>query len=139
GELDVGDLAGVAKTLRASHWRLQVEHGIDRIPSGDFSYYDHVLDTITTLGAAPPRFGESPDVSEDDPDALATYFRMARGSDGIPPLELTKWFDTNYHYLVPELSRDQTFRYASPTGRRHFAEAAALGITTRPVVLGPLT
>ena len=139
GDLDAAGLASVAQELRARHWRLQVGRGIDVIPSGDFSYYDLVLDTAVTLGAIPERFGAPFDVSTDDPSALATYFRLARGGPGVPALELTKWFDTNYHHLVPELAPDQAFRYASPAGRVQFEEAAALGLATRPVVIGPIT
>lgn len=139
GDIDAAELNEVARTLRERHWRLQSELGIDRIPAGDFSYYDHVLDTAVTVGAVPARFGPAVDVSTGDADALGRYFAMARGEDGVPALELTKWFDTNYHYLVPELDADQTFEYVSPTTRRHVEEAAALGIATRPVVLGPLS
>lgn len=139
GELDCSGLLDVARTLRTSHWRLQAARGFDRIPSGDFSLYDHVLDTAVTLGAVPERFGSPIDVSAGDEAALATYFRMARGAEGIPALELTKWFDTNYHYLVPELAPDQSFTYASPLGSAHVKEAALFGVATRPVVLGPIT
>jgi 5-methyltetrahydropteroyltriglutamate--homocysteine methyltransferase len=139
GELDGAGLLAVARTLRATHWQLQAARGFDRIPSGDFSLYDHVLDTAVTLGAVPERFGPPIDLSTGDDAALATYFRMARGAQGIPPLELTKWFDTNYHYLVPELVPDQSFTYASSLSRAQFEEAARLGIATRPVVLGPIT
>ena len=133
GEVDAIALQATARELRARHWALQTERGIARIPSGDFSLYDHVLDTAVTLGAVPARFAASAD------DPLAQYFLMARGGADIPALELTKWFDTNYHYLVPELAPDQTFSYTSSTSRTQFEEAHALGIATRPVVLGPIT
>ena len=139
GELDGNGLRATARLLRSTHWQLQANRGIDRIPSGDFSLYDHVLDTAVTLGAVPGRFGSPIDLSTGDAAALATYFRIARGAEGVPALELTKWFDTNYHYLVPELAPDQSFTYASPLGRAHLEEAAGLGIATRPVVLGPIT
>ena len=139
GELDGSGLLDVARTLRSNHWQLQADRGFDRIPSGDFSLYDHVLDTAVTLGAVPERFGPPIDLSTGDAGALAIYFRMARGAEGVPALELTKWFDTNYHYLVPELAPDQSFTYASPLGRAHLEEAARLGIATRPVMLGPIT
>lgn len=139
GELDGAGLLDVARNLRSTHWQLQADRGFDRIPSGDFSLYDHVLDTAVTLGAVPERFGPLIDVSAGDAAALATYFRMARGGEGVPALELTKWFDTNYHYLVPELAPNQSFAYVSPVGRAHLEEAAGLGIATRPVVLGPIT
>lgn len=139
GDLDASGLNDVARGLRAANWSLQASRGIDVIPCGDFSYYDQVLDTAVTLGAVPERFGDPFDVSDGAPDALARYFVMARGGDGVPALELTKWFDTNYHYLVPELSPLQRFAYTSPTTRVQLREAAALGIAARPVVLGPLT
>jgi 5-methyltetrahydropteroyltriglutamate--homocysteine methyltransferase len=139
GQLDPAGLTAVATELRGRHWQLHADRGIARIPSGDFSYYDHVLDTAVTVGAVPERFGTTFDASSDEPSALAQYFLMARGGPDIPALELTKWFDTNYHYLVPELAPDQTFSYSSPRTRAHFDEAAARGIVTRPVVLGPVS
>ena len=139
GELDAGGLSVIARGLRRTHWELQQRRRIDRIPVGDFSFYDHVLDTAVTLGAVPERFGEPFDVSISAPAALEQYFTMARGAPEVPALELTKWFDTNYHYLVPELTPDQSFTYASPTTRVQLIEAAALGVTARPVVLGPIS
>jgi 5-methyltetrahydropteroyltriglutamate--homocysteine methyltransferase len=139
GELDAAALLDVAAGLRIANWALQLARGIERIPSGDFSLYDHVLDTAVTLGAVPERFGAPFDASTGDPDALDRLFTMARGAQDVPALELTKWFDTNYHYLVPELAPDQTFAYTSPTTSAHLVQAAEVGISTRPVVLGPLT
>ena len=139
GVLDADGLLAVARDLRARHWRLQADRGFSRVPSGDFSLYDHVLDTAVTLGAVPERFGVPFDLATGGDDALARYFQMARGGPGVPALELTKWFDTNYHYLVPELSVDQRFAYASTVGRSQLQEAAELGIATRPVILGPVT
>ncbi len=139
GVLDADGLLAVARDLRARHWRLQADRGFSRLPSGDFSLYDHVLDTAVTLGAVPQRFGVPFDLATGGDDALARYFQMARGGPGVPALELTKWFDTNYHYLVPELSVDQRFAYASTVGRSQLQEAAELGITTRPVIVGPVT
>src|SRR4051812_10559570 len=115
GELDAGALAAIARELRARHWELQAARSIGRIPSGDFSLYDHVLDTAVTLGAVPARFGGPFDASNASADALAQYFTMARSGADASALELTKWFDTNYHYLVPELEPDQQFAYTSPT------------------------
>jgi len=137
GDLDAAGLRATAAELRAAHWRLQADRGIAVIPSGDFSYYDQVLDTAVALGAVPERFGAPADLATDD--GLATYFRMARGAEGVPALELTKWFDTNYHHLVPELAPDQGFAYRSTHTRGDFTEARALGITTRPVLIGPVT
>ncbi|MFT3971884.1 MAG: 5-methyltetrahydropteroyltriglutamate--homocysteine S-methyltransferase [Micropruina sp.] len=139
GELDAAGLAAVAARLRATHWQLQRSKGIARIPSGDFSHYDQVLDTAVTLGAVPERFGAPFDLADSDAAALGSYFAMARGGNGVPALELTKWFDTNYHYLVPELAPDQEFRYSSKATAAQVREALALGIATRPVVIGPLT
>lgn len=135
GEIDQPALHAVAAQLRQRHWLLQAGSGLDLIPVGDFSYYDHVLDTSVMLGVVPERFGKLLD--------LDTYFRMARGqaNDGVPfrALEMTKWFDTNYHYLVPEVTADQQFEL---TGSRLFdeiRELQALGYRPKPVLLGPLT
>ena len=93
------------RVLRARHWSLQQKAGIDHIPSNDFSLYDQMLDTIAMLGAVPPRFGHS---GGDIP--LDIYFAMARGRQDAPAMEMTKWFDTNYHYIVPELTAGHEFR-----------------------------
>jgi 5-methyltetrahydropteroyltriglutamate--homocysteine methyltransferase len=138
GELDADALQAVARELRARHWQLQQGAGIDHIPSNDFSLYDHVLDTAWMVGAIPE---ELADRSEDV--GGARYFALARGGtiDGrdVQALEMTKWFDTNYHYLVPQLRQGQRFRPspAKPVGE--FLEAKQLGITTRPVLLGPVS
>jgi 5-methyltetrahydropteroyltriglutamate--homocysteine methyltransferase len=126
-----GELLDTARELRATHWRQAWAAGIDVVPSGDFSLYDHVLDTAWALGAIPERFGGG--------DDLDTYFAMARGSASARPLEMTKWFDTNYHYLVPELAPGQAFRLRAGHWLEPLREAAALGIPTRPVVLGPFS
>jgi len=132
GGLDTAALHATGKQLRARHWQLQRQAGIDVIPSNDFSFYDHMLDMTATLGAAPPRF-----VDISDPTAL--YFAMARGTTAAPAMEMTKWFDTNYHYIVPELHAGQRFRLASSKAVDEFIEAKALGIHTRPVLVGPVT
>jgi len=132
GAIDAAALHATCKELRARHWRLQRDAGIDVIPSNDFAFYDHMLDMTAMLGAAPPRFAGIA-----DPDQL--YFAMARGTKDAPAMEMTKWFDTNYHYIVPELHRGQTFRLASYKALEHFLEARALGILTRPVIVGPVT
>ena len=134
GNLDPEELQATAAGLRREHWLLQRSLGIEHIPSGDFSLFDHVLDTAAMLGAVPKRFAWSGGTVD-----LATYFAMARGTDQIPPLDMTKWFDTNYHYLVPEFEPDMKFKLASTRPVDHFVEAATLGIHTRPVLLGPLT
>ena len=106
--------------------------GLDSIPVGTFSYYDQVLDTAVLLGALPPRF-------DDVPDPLDRYFAAARGNDAIAPLEMTKWFDTNYHYLVPEIAPSTTFSLHPEKVLAELKEALALGIPARPVVIGPIT
>ena len=134
GELDRAALEAVGRELRARHWRLQAEAGIGVIPSNDFSFYDHVLDMTAALGAVPPRFGAV--AGEVD---LDTCFAMARGGEDVPAMEMTKWFDTNYHFIVPELHAGQGFRLASLKALHEFEEARALGIHTRPVLVGPVT
>ncbi|MEA2398674.1 MAG: 5-methyltetrahydropteroyltriglutamate--homocysteine methyltransferase, partial [Thermoleophilaceae bacterium] len=133
GETAPSELLETARDLRAANWQRAAAAGIDVIPSGDSSLYDHVLDTAWALGAIPARFGE---LDRDDP---AAYFGLARGTADQRPLEMTKWFDTNYHYLVPELHRGQRFELRADHWTEPLREAAALGIVTRPVVLGPLS
>lgn len=138
------ELRGTAAALRARHWTLQANRNIDRVPVGDSSLYDHVLDATLAVGAVPERFGGHPfDPSSGSDDDLRRYFVMARGGelDGSDraPLELTKWFDTNYHYLVPEFEPDQVFAARSERLLSHLAEALALGVEARPVLLGPVS
>ncbi len=123
----------VARNLRQAHWRLQAEAGIQHIPSNDFSLYDHVLDTAVMLGAIPARF------SNVAANSLDGYFAMARGNQAVRAMEMTKWFDTNYHYIVPEFEDGMEFRLNSEKPIREFLEAKALGFLTRPVVLGPVS
>jgi 5-methyltetrahydropteroyltriglutamate--homocysteine methyltransferase len=132
GAADAADLAATGKALRARHWQLQRDAGIEVIPSNDFSFYDQMLDMSATLGAVPPRF-------HGIGDPLLRYFAMARGSSTAPAMEMTKWFDTNYHFIVPELHAGQQFRLASSKAVDEFLEAKALGIHTRPVLVGPVT
>jgi 5-methyltetrahydropteroyltriglutamate--homocysteine methyltransferase len=141
------ELLTLASALRAANWEQQWDMGITKIPSNDFSLYDHVLDTTVMVGAIPARYGwQGGEVS------LDTYFAMARGSQGeaascghahhghgVTAMEMTKWFDTNYHYMVPELADDQDFKLSSNKVVDHFLEAKALGVHTRPVILGPVT
>ncbi|WP_102867035.1 5-methyltetrahydropteroyltriglutamate--homocysteine S-methyltransferase [Pseudovibrio exalbescens] len=134
GTLDAGQLLQTAANLRADHWRLQADAGLDCVPTGDFSFYDQVLDTTVMLGAVPERFGASEEIV-----SLDTYFAMARGTKDAPAMEMTKWFDTNYHYIVPEFTRNQEFRLASNKPLDEFREAKAQGHTARPVLLGPVT
>ncbi|TCB97321.1 5-methyltetrahydropteroyltriglutamate--homocysteine S-methyltransferase [Micromonospora zingiberis] len=133
GAIDAEALESTAARLRAEVWRTLHDARLDAIPSNTFSYYDQVLDTAVAVGAVPDRFARL------GLSALDTYFAMARGVDAEPALELTKWFDTNYHYLVPEITPDTVFTAdpAKPLGE--YAQARALGITTRPVLVGPAT
>ena len=132
GDIDAASLHATARDLRARHWQLQRDAGIDVIPSNDFSFYDHMLDTSVLLGAIPPRFAGIA-----DPDQL--YFAMARGTSAAPAMEMTKWFDTNYHFIVPELHAGQTFALNADKPLSHYREAKALDIDTRPVIVGPVT
>ncbi|HHJ15683.1 MAG TPA: 5-methyltetrahydropteroyltriglutamate--homocysteine S-methyltransferase, partial [Gammaproteobacteria bacterium] len=138
GESSREDLEQAGRTLRARHWAVQARAGLDLIPVGDFSWYDQVLDMSCLLGAVPPRFGHT----GGDVD-LDTCFRMARGRapSGQPAAacEMTKWFDTNYHYLVPEFHAGQRFFLSSSQLFDQVAEAQALGYAVKPVILGPLS
>ena len=133
-----GELLETALELRRRHWLTMKAGGLDHIPSNDFSLYDHVLDMAVAVGAVPARFNA---VS----DPLVRYFAMARGlqnlDDGIDlvALEMTKWFDTNYHYIVPELVLDQTLELDESKVVSEIEEARALGVETRPVLVGPVT
>ncbi len=134
GESDETALLETARAVRRAAWQVQRDAGIDLIPCNDFSLYDHVLDAICLVGLVPERFGPpEPEIT------LSTYFAMARGKPGVPALELTKWFDTNYHYLVPEFDA-VTPRLASTKPFEEFAEATEfLGRPAKPVLLGPLS
>ena len=140
GKSSEEELQEVAATVRRNNWQLQRERGIQHIPSNDFSFYDQMLDTSAMVGAVPPRYGY-----EGGPVGLDTYFAMARGTTGtedepsVPAMEMTKWFDTNYHYIVPELEAKQSFRLSSTKIIDEFVEAKALGIHTKPVLIGPVT
>lgn len=127
-----------AGAIRRRNWEKLAAAGIDFVPSNDFSLYDHVLDAVVAIGAVPERF--RPDDRHLD---LAAYFAMARGGDlgtgPLPALQLTKWFDTNYHHLVAEIGPDTVFVADAAKPCAELAEAAALGIATVPVLLGPLT
>ena len=139
GDRSMDDLVSTAGELRAANWKLQRDAGIDLIPSNDFSLYDQVLDTIAMVGAVPERYGWD---GSSDVD-LDTYFAMARGRQtggvDVTAMEMTKWFDTNYHYIVPELERGMKFRFSSRKPLEHYQEAKDLGIETKPVLVGPLT
>ncbi len=132
GRIDAAELDAVGGKLRAASLTAARSAGLDSVPVGTFSYYDQMLDTAVLLGALPPRVAGIA-------DPLDRYFAAARGADGIEPLEMTKWFDTNYHYLVPEIGPDTRFALDPSKLLTELAEARELGVTARPVVIGPLT
>jgi 5-methyltetrahydropteroyltriglutamate--homocysteine methyltransferase len=145
GKTSEADLLATAADIRARNWKRQAQSGLDTVPSNDFSLYDHLLDTAFMLGVIPARFGETAD--------LATYFRMARGQargqavrsacghdhGDTTALDMTKWFNTNYHVLLPELGPDADFALTTNKPLAEFMEAKAQGVQTRPVLIGPVT
>ncbi|MEU8896194.1 5-methyltetrahydropteroyltriglutamate--homocysteine S-methyltransferase [Nocardia sp. NPDC048505] len=132
GRSDAAALHEVARTLRTAQLTAVRDAGLDSVPVGTFSYYDHVLDTAVLLGALPERVGGIA-------DELDRYFAAARGTAEVAPLEMTKWFDTNYHYLVPELSAATEFSLHPEKPLAELKEALALGVPARPVIVGPIT
>ncbi|AZF26357.1 5-methyltetrahydropteroyltriglutamate--homocysteine S-methyltransferase [Pseudomonas sp. R2-60-08W] len=139
GELDEAGLRAVGRDLRKAHWALQKQAGIELLPAGDFAWYDQVLTHSLMFGVVPERFRPA-----DGQATLHTLFGMARGvSDnccgGAHAQEMTKWFDTNYHYLVPEFSVDQQFHLGWEQLFEEVQEARDLGHSVKPVVIGPLT
>ena len=134
GDLDEAALRRVGTTLRARRSRLQTSAGLRFVTAGDFSYYDQVLDHAVLLGCLPRRFELSARHL-----ALQDYFVLARGDAARPALEMTKWFDTNYHYLVPEIDADACFDGGPEWYFEDIREALALGTAVKPVLLGPLT
>ncbi|MFF0773330.1 5-methyltetrahydropteroyltriglutamate--homocysteine S-methyltransferase [Nonomuraea wenchangensis] len=123
------ELERTGAELRARTWHRLAGLGLEGLPSNTFSLYDHVLDTAVLLGAVPERYREAAD----------PYFAMARGTDGLAPLRMTKWFDTNYHCLVPELGPETTLKLDAAKPLGEIREARALGYETRPVFVGPVT
>jgi 5-methyltetrahydropteroyltriglutamate--homocysteine methyltransferase len=155
GHLDAAGLEAAGAALRARHWAVQREAGLDFVSVGDFAFYDHVANHIQLLGCEPARFGFSGEEA-----ALSRYFAMARGvqadvdhthgagcnhshtsegSEGEPALEMTKWFDTNYHYLVPEFSSATRFKLSSQRLFEEVNEALQAGHPVKAVLLGPLS
>ncbi|WP_206505855.1 5-methyltetrahydropteroyltriglutamate--homocysteine S-methyltransferase [Streptomyces chrestomyceticus] len=134
GRVTADALRETARDLRRSNWQQLADAGLHEVPTGDFSYYDHVLDTSVMVGAVPERHRAAVDA-----DALDGYFAMARGTQDVAPLEMTKWFDTNYHYLVPELGPDTVFATDSAKQVGEVREALSLGHMPRPVLVGPVT
>ncbi len=131
GRETAAGLEQTAAGLRRQTWETLRDAGLSDIPSNTFSLYDHVLDTAVMVNAVPKRFAGL--------EALDAYFAMARGAEGITALELTKWFDTNYHYLVPELEQATDLRLVGDKPVREYLEARQLGIETRPALLGPVS
>jgi 5-methyltetrahydropteroyltriglutamate--homocysteine methyltransferase len=160
GQMSMMELEAAAKDLRLQNWNLQKSKGVDQIPSNDFSYYDLMLDTACAVGAVPERYAAFWD-GESTNEEL--YFAMARGyqkgkqtesageccsgkpdcsstaSKDVIACDMTKWFDTNYHYIVPEFTKDQSFKLTSTKAVDEYNEAKSAGIETRPVLIGPLT
>ncbi|HEY9239815.1 MAG TPA: 5-methyltetrahydropteroyltriglutamate--homocysteine S-methyltransferase, partial [Burkholderiaceae bacterium] len=147
GEIDRAALEAAGAELRARHWQAQRDAGLDVVTVGDFAFYDHVANHIQLLGCEPPRFG-----FRGDEPALSRYFTMARGvaaeathegcahaHTGTFALEMTKWFDTNYHYLVPEFTPATRFGLGSQRLFDEVAEAQSLGHPVKAVLLGPLS
>src|SRR4029453_7837047 len=122
GQTSAEELADTAKSIRVENWKLMQDAGIDLIPSNDFSFYDQVLDAIALVGAVPERCDWEGGAVDRDP-----YFAMARGRQDATAMEMTKWFDTNYHYIVPELGRDTRFSLSSTKPFDEHAEAMGGG------------
>ena len=138
GDLSLQELLDIAKSIRMTNWQLQHDMGIEIIPSNDFSFYDQMLDTICMVGAIPARYQ-----AVSDEFNLDMYFAMARGKQkddiNIPAMEMTKWFNTNYHYIVPEIEPSSHFSFTYRKILDDYLEAHKAGFQTRPVLIGPLT
>jgi len=146
GSITESELEETSRRIRQDNWLLHKKLGVDHIPSNEFSLYDHVLDTAAMVGAVPSRFRWDGGAVD-----MTTYFAMARGIQekhthagsggraGAPAMEMTKWFDTNYHYIVPEFEKGQKFVLGSTRPIDMYLEARSLGIETRPVLLGPVS
>src|SRR5215207_3476498 len=139
GDVSRDDLLATARRIRVDNWKFMQGAGVDLIPSNDFSLYDHVLDTIALVGAVPERYEHAGGPVDTD-----TYFAMARGRQeggiDVTAMEMTKWFDTNYHYIVPELGPSTRFSLSSTKPFDEHAEAMEeVGIDTVPVLIGPVS
>ncbi|WP_121627523.1 5-methyltetrahydropteroyltriglutamate--homocysteine S-methyltransferase [Poseidonibacter antarcticus] len=130
-QVDFSEVKYVAQQLKKRHWNYQKKANVDFISSNDFSYYDNMLDTTILLGAIPKRFENLKDEE--------LYFAMARGNDNCVAMEMTKWFNTNYHYIVPEISKDTTFKLNSKKVIEEYKEAKELGIKTKINLIGAIT
>ena len=138
GAASLDEVRGTAKELRAKHWKLQAQAGVDLIPSNDFSYYDHMLDTAILLNVIPQRYKRLAFTNPEE-----TLFAMGRGYQGdkgdVTALPMKKWFTTNYHYIVPEIEENTEIRLNGTKPFDEFNEAKARGILTKPVLIGPYT
>jgi 5-methyltetrahydropteroyltriglutamate--homocysteine methyltransferase len=130
-QIDFNEVKFVAENLKKRHWNYQKEAKIDFISSNDFSYYDNMLDTSILLGAIPKRFENLKDEE--------LYFAMARGNETCVAMEMTKWFNTNYHYIVPEISKNTKFKLNSKKVIEEYKEALDLGIKTKINLIGAIT
>ncbi len=141
GKIILEELLNTGRSICNENWKIQKEAGIDLIPCNDFSYYDQVLDLTLTLGAVPKRYHEV--ALKKNCSELDLYFAMARGyqKDGldITAMEMTKWFDTNYHYIVPEFVKNQKFQLSSNKIFNEYEGALQAGIKAKPVIIGPVT
>ena len=134
GNISESELSQVAKDIRQQNWVTQIAAGVDLLPVGDFSFYDHVLDTVCALGAIPSRFGfDAASLT------LTQYFELARGNATQVAMEMTKWFDTNYHYIVPEWHKDTQFKANAANLIAQIKEAKATGHDIKPTLLGPIS
>ncbi|TYP92169.1 methionine synthase (B12-independent) [Fodinibius salinus] len=145
GEIDKRTLDESVSSLKVMHWTTQKNAGIDMVPSNDFSLYDQVLDTAMLVGAVPERYKK---IFQEEDDKIYsypidTYFAMARGlqdeDHDIAAMEMTKWFNTNYHYIVPEFTPDQEFQCLSSKIFDEYEEAKSVGVITKPVLIGPVS
>ncbi len=149
GQSSIEELIETGKSIRASNWQMQKDFGIEHIPSNDFSFYDHILDAAITFGVIPKNYLGPSSRERGATEYLDLSFHLARGcantkcsrhpGQTLPALEMTKWFDTNYHYIVPTLEANQDFDLYFPKPVQDFLEAKALGIKTRPVIIGPVS
>lgn len=151
GKTSIQELLDTGKTIRTKNWQLQKTAGIEHIPSNDFSFYDQILDAAILFGVIPEHYLKTITAPKDNDYSanMDLYFHLARGCANdkcglhpgktMPALEMTKWFDTNYHYIVPELKTNQEFKLSSLKLIHEFLEAKALGIVTRPVIIGPVS
>ncbi|ANH82994.1 5-methyltetrahydropteroyltriglutamate--homocysteine S-methyltransferase [Niabella ginsenosidivorans] len=141
GKIEAAQLEQVAREIRSNHWQLQKDAGIDWIPVNDFSFYDQVLDTCLMTGAIPERY--HPLIEKEHLKTIDLLFAMARGYQkngyDLTAMEMTKWFDTNYHYIVPEFKKDQKFSFFNSKVTDQFIEAKKAGYNSKPVLTGPVT